>query len=74
MRQFTLSLSLALVVLLGLVVSGIRTRAEEATPAAMDMATHPVVGTWELTGELPDFTFPILATFHAGGTYHEVYP
>ena len=74
MRRFTVSLSLALVVLLGLVASGIRTQAQDATPEAMNMATHPVVGTWELTGELAGNTFPILATFHAGGTYQEVYP
>jgi hypothetical protein len=49
--------------------------AQEATPAGIAvMATHPVVGTWEMTGELPDFTFPFLAIFHADGTYLERYP
>ena len=35
---------------------------------------HPVVGTWELTGELGEETFPYLAMFHADGTYLEIYP
>ena len=38
------------------------------------MATHPVVGTWEFTGEVAGSTFPILATFYADGNYQEVYP
>jgi YD repeat-containing protein len=79
MRRFVVSLSVVVVLLLGLlaITTGTNTRAQEVTPdttAMMAMATHPVVGTWELTGELPDFTFPILATFHADGTYQEVYP
>jgi hypothetical protein len=62
-------------VLLSLVASGIDTQAQDATPEAMTtMATHPVVGTWELTGELGEETFPILAMFHADGTYMELYP
>ena len=44
MRRFIVSLSLAFVVLLGLVPSGISTHAQEATPSAM--STHPIVGTW----------------------------
>jgi hypothetical protein len=75
MRRFTVSLSLALAVLLGLVASGVSTQAQDATPEAMTaMATHPVVGTWELTGAIDDDTFPYLAMFHAGGTYMEIYP
>ena len=75
MHRFTVSLTLAFVVLLGLVASGIDSRAQEATPAAMTaMATHPVVGTWQMTGELPDFTFSFMATFHGDGTYMEIYP
>jgi hypothetical protein len=75
MRRFTVSLALALVVLLGLDASGVSTQAQDATPEAMTaLATHPVVGTWELTGELGEETFPYLAMFHAGGTYLEIYP
>ena len=75
MRQYLVSLSLVLVVLLGLVASGMPTQAQDATPAATTtMATHPVVGTWELTGEVAGNTFPILATFYADGNYQEVYP
>jgi hypothetical protein len=50
MRRFTLSVSVVVVLLLGLVVTmGITTRAQEATPdttAMMAVATHPVVGLW----------------------------
>src|SRR3712207_175455 len=38
------------------------------------MATHPVVGTWEMTGRMTDDTVPFLAVFHADGTYLEIYP
>ena len=38
------------------------------------LTSHPVVGMWELTGELAGNTFPILAVFHADGTYQEIYP
>ena len=44
MRRFAVSLSLAFVVLLGFVPSGMRPHAQEATPSAM--STHPIVGTW----------------------------
>ena len=75
MHRFTVSLSLAFAVLFGLLASGIPTQAQDATPEAMTaMATHPVVGTWEITGELGEETFPILAMFHADGTYMEIYP
>jgi hypothetical protein len=73
--------SLVSVVVLGLVVvlgaGHIQVTAQEATPDAatmMAMATHPVVGTWEMTGELGDETFPFLAMFHADGAYLELYP
>ncbi len=47
MHRFALSLSLALVVLLGLVAPvGKSARAQEATPPASTMSTHPIVGTW----------------------------
>ena len=78
MRRFIVSLSLAVVVLLSLVASGINTQAQDATPAAMEtmttMATHPVVGVWDSTGSIADNTFPFLAIFHGDGTYQEVYP
>jgi hypothetical protein len=44
MRRFIVSLSLALVVLLGFVPGGMSPHAQEATPAAM--STHPIVGSW----------------------------
>ena len=68
MRRFTVSLSVALVVLLGLVASGTRTQAQDATPdpmtAMMAMATHPIVGAWFV--EVPDGALPNV--FHADGT------
>lgn len=77
MRRFAVFLSAVVVMVLtsAVVLSRPPAAAQEATPAAMAaMATHPVVGTWELTGEVAGNTFPILATFHAGGTYQEVFP
>ena len=76
MRRFTGSLILVLVILLGLVASGLSTRAQDSTPAAMTaMTTHPVVGTWEMTGQITEGdTFPFLAIFHGDGTYMEIYP
>jgi hypothetical protein len=77
MRRFSVLLSAVVVVLLSsaVVLSRPPTAAQEATPTGMAaMATHPVVGTWEMTGELPDFTFPFLAMFHGDGTYVEIYP
>ena len=44
MRRFIVSLSLALVVLLGFVPGGMSLHAQEATPTAM--SSHPIVGTW----------------------------
>jgi hypothetical protein len=50
MRRLALALSLALVMLLGLVATvGSRTSAQEATPAAAAISTHPIVGTWLAT-------------------------
>ena len=79
MRRFIVSLSLAIVVLFGLVASGIRTQAQDATPAAMTSmmatATHPVVGGWRLTVDLgAGMTSPDLQIFHADGTFTEVLP
>jgi hypothetical protein len=44
MRRFTVSLSLAFVVLLGFVPRGMSPHAQEATPTAT--STHPIVGSW----------------------------
>jgi hypothetical protein len=77
MRRFSILLPALVVVLLGSAVVILRpsAAAQEATPTGMaTMAMHPVVGTWELTGELGDETFPILVMFHADGTYQELYP
>jgi hypothetical protein len=77
MRRFSLLLSAVTVVLLSsaIVLSHPTAIAQEATPTGMvAMATHPVVGTWEMTTELAGNTFPFLAIFHADGTYLERYP
>jgi hypothetical protein len=77
MRRFPVLLTVVAVVLLSsaVILSRPPVAAQEATPAGMTaMATHPVVGTWEMSSELPDFTFPFLAIFHADGTYLERYP
>jgi hypothetical protein len=77
MRRFTVLLSVVAVVLLSsaVMLSRLHVAAQEATPAGIaTMATHPVVGTWEMTTELAGNTFPFLAIFHADGTYLERYP
>jgi hypothetical protein len=78
MHRFTVSLAVVVVLLVGIMATtGRSTSAQEATPdtaAMMAMATHPVVGTWEMTGAIDDDTFPFLAIFHADGTYQEIYP
>ena len=77
MRRFMMSLSLSVVVLLGLLASGVSTRAQDATPGAMTammaMATHPIVGAWEWDND-PDHpgTEISYAVFHADGTYVEI--
>ena len=78
MRQLSVLLTAFVVLLLGAIATmGRGATAQEATPdtsAMMAMAIHPVVGTWEITGELGEETFPILAMFHGDGTYMEIYP
>jgi hypothetical protein len=79
MRRFVLSLSVVVVLLLGLLATtGTSTDAQEATPdtpTMMAMATHPVVGLWRFTTDLRGgITFPSLAMFHADGTYIEDFP
>jgi hypothetical protein len=77
MRRLALLLSAIVVVLLSSAVGLARppAAAQDATPTGMvAMTTHPVVGTWEMTGAIDDDTFPFLAIFHADGTYLEIYP
>jgi hypothetical protein len=74
MQRFSILLSAVVIVLLGsdVVLSRLPASAQDATPTGMAaMATHPVVGTWEMTTELTGNTFPFLAIFHADGTYLE---
>jgi hypothetical protein len=47
---------------------------DDAAMAQEAMASHPVVGVWDSTGELAGNTFPFLAIFHGDGTYMEIYP
>jgi hypothetical protein len=78
MRRVILSLSVVVVLLLGVVVTLQRgVTAQDATPdttAMVTMATHPVVGLWRFTNGEGDATFPSLGIFHADGTYIEDYP
>jgi hypothetical protein len=77
MRRVALLLSAVVVVLLvsAVVVSRPPAVAHEATPTGIgELATHPVVGVWDSTGELDGDTFRFLAIFHADGTYMEIYP
>jgi hypothetical protein len=71
MRRLIICLSLAFVVLTGLVaMMGRSTRAQESTPAAM--ADHPVVGGWHWENDLGDgATLSTYAAFHPDGTYVE---
>lgn len=73
MRRLIISLSVVVVVLLGLVATMDRSaRAQETTPAAM--AEHPVVGGWRLENINEDGTIVIsYAVFHADGTYVEAF-
>jgi hypothetical protein len=76
MQRFSKLLTVVLVLLgSAVVIARPTTSAQEATPPGLAaMATHPVVGTWEMTTELAGNTFPFLAIFHADGTYLERYP
>ena len=76
MHRFTVSLALAIVVLLGLVATVAQsTDAQEATPdttTMMAMTTHPLVGTWRWDNDpavLDDDSYGIFTT---GGSYLEV--
>jgi hypothetical protein len=79
MRRFIVSLSVVVVLLLGVVATlGRGATAQEATPdtaAMMAMATHPIVGEWRNINELGEgIVFPSLAIYHADGTFIEDYP
>ena len=69
MRRFTVSLSLALVVLLGLVA----TMSPSSTAQENTLAAHPIVGAWEWDND-PDNpgTYLSYAICHDDGTYVEV--
>src|SRR5215212_4994870 len=77
MRRFTVPFLVGAVLFMSAIGVSVRPSvfAQEATPTGMaTMATHPVVGTWDMTGAIDDDTFPFLAIFHADGTYLERYP
>jgi hypothetical protein len=75
MHRVIIALSVILLLGLGVVVAMRQTAtAQEGTPAAVSMTTHPVVGMWRFSNELGDVSFPSLAIFHADGTYIEDYP
>jgi hypothetical protein len=73
MQQFTVSLAVVVVLLVGGIATlGWSTTAQEATPAAMSTADHPVVGAWRWNNAPEDLLPYTYAIFHDDGTYHEV--
>ena len=75
MRRIVISLSVVVVLLLGLLVAtmGPSTTAQEVTPeAVMATASHPVVGAWRWDNNpgTPDAEISY-GLFHADGTYTE---
>jgi len=77
MRRFPVLLTAVVVVLFSsaVVLSQPTAIAQEATPAVMTMAEHPVVGMWRFTNVIDkEISFPSLAIFHADGTYIEDFP
>jgi hypothetical protein len=77
MRRFTVSLSLALLVLFSsaVVIARPPAAAQEATPAGMAAtASHPAVGAWAFVSGSGEDVVPSIAHFHADGTYTEVLP
>ena len=73
MQRFTVSLAVVVVLLVGgLAALGRSTTAQEATPAAMRTAEHPVVGAWRWNNAPEDLLPYTYAIVHDGGTYHEV--
>lgn len=72
MPRFFISLSVVVVIVLGLVVAlGRGTTAQEATPTAM--GGHPLVGTWLLDTNADDpANGPEVAVFTADGAYISV--
>ncbi len=67
MRRFTVSLSLALVVLIGLIATMGRSTSAQDT----SLADHPIVGLWQWENDFGDEVEISYATFHADGTYVE---
>ena len=76
MRRFPVLLSAVVVLFSSAVVLSQPTAiAQEATPAVMTMAEHPVVGMWRFTNVIDkEISFPSLAIFHADRTYIEDFP
>ena len=80
MRRFIVSLSVVVVLLLGLVATlDWDTSAQEATPDAMTgmmvTATHPIVGSGRFINDVGEGeTFDSFGIFHADGTYTESTP
>ena len=74
MRQFSMLLSVVVVVLLGSagMLSRLPAAAQEATPTGM--AHHPVVGLWRFTNEVETPPSPPSASSTPTGTYIEDYP
>ena len=79
MRRFVVSLSVVVVLLVGVIATlGRGATAQEATPdttAMMAMATHPIVGAWRFVNEpgTPEENVSY-GIFHADGTYTEAHP
>ena len=76
MHRFTVPL-LAVAVLLGSLVAGSARRgvaAQDATPVAVNMVGHPVVGAWRIDNPPKDPIPATYAIFHDDGTYLEVTP
>jgi hypothetical protein len=74
MRRFTVPFLVVAVLVMSVVAASLRSSvdAQEATPAGMSLADHPVVGAWRWTnapGDPIPYTFAI---FHDDGTYTEV--
>jgi len=76
MRRLVISLSVVVVLLLGVVATlGRGVTAQEATPdtsAMMAMATHPIVGTWRWDNDPSDPADDSYGIFAADGSYLEV--
>ena len=76
MRRFAVLLSVVALLSSAILLSRPPAAAQVATPTGMAaMATHPVVGAWRWTIDVGGFaTQSALATFHADGTYTQLFP